>query len=112
MGGSDWVCGGMHESSSTESAPEGGVEGLLESGGTDTEHGCEAEVQSDRGGGRTDPASEKEGEATTVRGAASVSVREAVQGGSLWVGEEEADGRRLEFNSVSEVMNTVVLQVG
>lgn len=96
----------MHESSLTESVACG-LEGLLESGGTDTELGCEAEVQSDREGGRTDSASETEGEATTVRGTgtASVSVREAAQDRSLWVGEEESEGRGPEFNSVCEVMH-------
>lgn len=40
------------------------------------------------------------------------SVREAVEDRSLWVGEEESEGRRPESNSVCEVINTVVLQVG
>ncbi len=98
----------MHESSLTESVVCG-LERLLESGGTDTELGCEAEVQSDRGGGGTDSTSERKGEATTVRGtgvaSASVSVREAAQDRSLWLGEEESEGRGLEFNSVCEVMH-------
>lgn len=118
MGVSDSGCGAMHESSSAESTPEGGLEGLLESGGTNTKHGSEAEVQSDKGGGgggrTTDSASEKEGEATTVRGTetASVFVREAVQDRSLSGKEEGSDGKRREFNSVCEVVNKVVLQVG
>lgn len=92
-------------------------EGLLKSGETDTEHGCEAEEQFGRrggGGGSTDSASEKEGEAMAVRGTEtmSVSVRKVLQDRSLCVGDEESEGRGLEFNSVCEAINTVALLVG
>lgn len=113
LGGSDRVCVG--ESSWTESAAGWGSEGLLESVGTDTELGCEEEVESDRGGvggGRSDPASEREGEAT-VKGTgtetASVSVTEVAGDWSLCVGAKESEGRGGEFNSVCEVINIVVL---
>ena len=69
---------------------------LLEKGGSDTVHSCEAEVESDRGGGvRTDTASEREGEAPTVKGTgtASVPAREALVDRSLCVGDEESEGR-------------------
>lgn len=48
--------------------------GLLESGKTETRHGCEAVVQSDRGGSEIDAASEKEGGAVTATGTESGSV--------------------------------------
>lgn len=112
LGGPDWVCGGMHESFSTESAPGWGSDWPLESRRADTMHGCERGVQSDRGGG--DSEAEWEGEATTVKGTegASDTVREVVQDRSLCVGGEESEGRGLEFNSVSEIMNTVLLLGG
>lgn len=112
MGGSDCVCAGMNESSSGVSSPEGGLERLLGSEGIDTEQGREAEVQSDRGGGgKPELASGKEGEAMTVTGTetASVSVREAVEDRSAWVEDEEPEGGGLGFNSVCEVINTLVL---
>lgn len=41
-----------------------------------------------------------------------MSMREVVQDGFFWLGEEDPEGRGLEFNSVCVGMNTVVLQVG
>ncbi len=54
----------------------------MESGGTETEHGCEAEVLSDRGGGGwTDSASGRKEDTMTVYGTetTAISVREAVK---------------------------------
>lgn len=102
------MCCGMCESSLIESVLEWGSERPLECGGTGTKHSCEAEVQWDRGGA-TD--SKTEGKATSVRAAEtpSVSVREAVSDLSLWMESEE---REVDFISVFDIMNVLVLQVG